>query len=525
MVGLMLPPYFVARAIDEGLRERDLVALTWWAGAVIVVGVINAVLGMVRHRTMTFIRTDAAYRTVQVVTRRIVELGAALPRRVSVGELTNIQSADISRIARTLTVTGPGVGAIVAYTAIAVMLFTISGVLAVVVLLGVPFLVVVVGPLLTRLRDAESEYRDKQGELTARAGDIVAGLRVLCGIGGKATFAARYRQRSQALIADGYRVGAITSWVQAVGACLPVLFLGAIVWISARMAASGAISVGDMVAVYGYVAVLVVPVAFFIEGVDDITRGLVSAARVVAILALRSDIADTATDRGPDGPAPLRDPESGLVLPPGRMVALAAAQPAEAIAVVDRLGRYVDSAVRWGDVALSEVSLTEVRSRVLVADNDAHLFAGSLRDMIATRADHADVEIKFALHTANAEDIVDVLPDGLDTLMRAQGSDLSGGQRQRVRLVRALLANPEVLVLVEPTSAVDAHTEAVIARRVHAAREGRTTLVVGTSPLLLDQADEVAYLVDGVVAAVGPHGALLAAEPGYRALVFRSGDE
>ncbi len=86
--------------------------------------------------------------------------------------------------------------------------------------------------------------------------------------------------------------------------------------------------------------------------------------------------------------------------------------------------------------------------------------------------------------------------------------------------MRALLADPDVLLLVEPTSAVDAHTEALIAARVRAARRGRTTVVTSTSPLLLDQADEVAYLVDGRVVATGTHPELLA-DPGYHGLVFR----
>lgn len=98
---------------------------------------------------------------------------------------------------------------------------------------------------------------------------------------------------------------------------------------------------------------------------------------------------------------------------------------------------------------------------------------------------------------------------------------MSGGQRQRVRLARALLADPEVLLAAEPTSAVDAHTEAVIADRLCDARSGRTTLVTTTSPLLLDRADIVHYLVNGRVAATGTHRELLDSQPGYRRLVSR----
>jgi ABC-type bacteriocin/lantibiotic exporter with double-glycine peptidase domain len=105
--------------------------------------------------------------------------------------------------------------------------------------------------------------------------------------------------------------------------------------------------------------------------------------------------------------------------------------------------------------------------------------------------------------------------------MDAQARNLSGGQRQRIRLVRALLAGPEVLLAIEPTSALDAHTEATVARRLRTARQGRTTAVTTTSPLVLDHADTVHYLVDGKLAATGTHQQLLTEEPGYRALVAR----
>ncbi|WP_436497907.1 ABC transporter ATP-binding protein [Actinokineospora sp. HUAS TT18] len=519
MLGLMVPPYLVARAIDDGLRARDVGALVLWVAAILLSGVVNAVLGALRHGTMTRVRTDAAYRTVQVIARRSIEIGAALPRRVSAGELTTIHGSDLFRIAHALTMTGPGVGAVIAYSATAVLLFTISGLLATVVLVGVPLLCVVIGPLMARLRTVETGYRARQGELTALAADIVAGLRVLCGIGGKATFAGNYRLRSRALIQEGYRVGRVASWTTAAGAFLPMLFLAAVVWISARMAAAGTITVGEMAAVYGYVAVLVVPVSFLIDDTDRVARALVSVDRVLKVLRLTPDVADAAGAPGPRGQAPLRDPESGLVVPPGRMLALVADDPAAAIAVIDRVGRYVESAATWGDVPLSSVALAEVRRRIMVSDNEAYLFAGPLRDMIGAPADNAAVDA--ALRVANANDIVDALADGLDTEIQAQGRDLSGGQRQRVRLVRALLAHPEVLLLVEPTSAVDSNTEAVIAHRLRAARAGRTTVLVSTSPLVLDTADEVAYLVDGKVMATGRHADLVAEDGGYRELVFR----
>ncbi|GGS50142.1 ABC transporter transmembrane domain-containing protein [Actinokineospora fastidiosa] len=504
MCGLILPPYLVQRAIDDGLRAGDRSALLGWTAAIAAAGLFDAAVAWMRHRTMTLVRGDAMYRTVQVVVRHVVRLGAEFPRRLSAGELASVQATDMQRISWVMTSTGPGVGAVVAYALTAVVLFDVSWLLAVVVLLGVPVMAVTLGPLLRGLRGRESGYRERQGALTARTADIVAGLRVLCGIGGKDVFARRYHADSAALCADGYRVGAITSWVQAVGACLPVVFLAAVTWIAARLTAAGTITVGEMVAVYGYVAVLVVPVSFLIEGADDISRGLVSAERVVAVLSV------PVPERENTAPAPvcapLTDP-SGVRVEPGMLTALVSTDPTP---VVERLGGYAPGAC-WGNVPVPDVA--DLRARVVVSDDSAYLFPGPLRAVLGGD------EPTAAIRAAAAEDIVEALPEGLDTVVETQARNLSGGQRQRLRLARALLADPDVLILVEPASAVDAHTEAAIADGVADYRKGRTTVLVTTSPLLLQKADRVCFAHDGRVVE-GTHAELLA-DADYRALVER----
>ena len=135
-----------------------------------------------------------------------------------------------------------------------------------------------------------------------------------------------------------------------------------------------------------------------------------------------------------------------------------------------------------------------MRDLVLVADNDARLFSGRLRDELSGARAASNERLRAALRAASAEDIVEALPDGLDAMVAERGREFSGGQQQRLRLARALLADPPVLVLVEPTSAVDAHTEARIAGRLAPARAGSTTVVCTTSPLVLDRADHVIYV-------------------------------
>ncbi|WP_244200182.1 ABC transporter ATP-binding protein [Micromonospora arborensis] len=544
MIGLSARPYLIARAVDDGLRARDTRALAFWVAAIIVAGLALSYVGTMRHRTMTFIREDAKARTAEVLLRHLSRIGAALPRRIGAGEVATVGGSDINWTAEVLTLTGPGVGAIIAYAVIAVVLWSISPLLALCVLVGVPVVGLVVGPLLRRLERAESVYRQQQGALTARSGDIVAGLRVLAGVGGRDLFARRYAARSQDLRAEGYRVGAVNSWIDAASVAIPGLFLAAVVWLTARMAVTGDVTIGELVAVYGYVATLIVPVWFLLEGSYQLIRGRVAAQRIADLINVSPDDVGGPGRRwpgpvpdarrpgaldAPAGPADLHDPVTGLTVRAGQLTGVAADDPAAGVALADRLGRYVVSGTTWGGVPLTGVALDEVRSRIVVADHDSYLFAGTLRDILRPTGGDAGGDehdrIRAALRVASAEDVVDALPAGLDTPIDARARALSGGQRQRVRLARALRTEPEVLILIDPTSAVDAHTEARIAERLHAARAGRTTVVITTSPLLLGRADLVAHLSAGRITSTGTHEGMLDYEPGYRRLVARGSED
>ena len=165
-----------------------------------------------------------------------------------------------------------------------------------------------------------------------------------------------------------------------------------------------------------------------------------------------------------------------------------------------------------------------MRERILISDSAPQVFAGTLRSAVDPLGKLTREQAERCLYTAAADDVFDALPGGWQGELDERGRGLSGGQRQRLVLMRALAVDPEVLVLVDPTSAVDAHTEAAIAARLGQHRAGRTTVVMTASPLLLHHADEVVLIIDGRLHERGRHADLLAGSAAYRAVVVRGSE-
>ncbi|HZI96971.1 MAG TPA: ABC transporter ATP-binding protein, partial [Actinomycetales bacterium] len=359
-------------------------------------------------------------------------------------------------------------------------------------------------------------------------------LRVLRGVGGEREFLRRYTAQSQEVRRAGVGVAGIQATLDALQVLLPGAFVVGVTWLGARFAIDGRIGPGDLVAFYGYAIFLVLPLRTATEMLEKFITARVAAERVVAVLRVRPAVTDPRLPVAPPPPLPdLDDPLSGLHVPAGGFVALVGVDPDDGARVADRLGRLVadveGASPLLGGVAVSALPVAEVRRRVVVADSDPRLFTGGLRRELDPGRGHDEADLMAAVTTAAAHDVLETLPRGLDDEVAERGRSFSGGQRQRLALVRALLTDAETLVLVEPTSAVDAHTEAAIAANLRDARSGRTTIVVTSSPLLLDRVDEVALLVGGRVVAQAPHRDLLGRDDQigatYRATVTRGEDE
>jgi len=520
-----LMPFAIGRAIQDGIAEHHNEQLALWTLVLLGLGITQAITGVLRHRFAVFNWLKASFRLAQLVAHHAARTGSAIRERFSTGEVVATVSNDAMRAGGAFDITARLAGAVVAYVVVAIILLTSSQTLGLVVLIGVPVLVLglvfVIGPLQARQR----QQREEVGQLTALGADTAAGLRVLRGIGGEPGFFARYRAQSQRVRVAGVRVAAPQSTLDAAQVFLPGLFVVAVTWLGARFALSGQIDVGQLVAFYGYAAFLVIPLRTAAEAVDKITRSLVGARRMLAVLAVERGLPEPEPPAAePPADARLEDPSSGIVVQPGELVCLASSDPHETAALADRLGGFSPGG-RLDGTPLVELPRKIVRERVVVSEADPLLFAGTVRGELDPWHRSADEEILDAVGVANAEDILDALPGGLDGEVDERGRSFSGGQRQRLVLARAILSDAPILVLVEPTSAVDAHTEARIARRLRDARAGRTTVVVTTSPLVLDLADRVMPVRDGRVVEEGPHRELLRRSAEYRDVVTRGEEE
>ena len=537
MVSQALIPATIARAIDEGIVAGDRAALWRWGGILALLGVTIAVSGTLRHRMAVSNWLTAAFRAIQLIGWKAADTGAALPRTIPTGEVVAAVANDAMRLGGLYDVTARFSGAVVSFGVVAGILLGASTELGLVVLIGVPLLVAALTFVVRPLHRRQSRQREESGRLIGLGADTVAGLRVLRGIGGEQTFLRRYAAQSTAVRDSGFRVAGMQATLDAAQILLPGIFVVLVTWLGGRFAIDGRITPGQLVAFYGYSAFLVLPLRTATEFVDRATKSFIAAGKIVAVLRVPPDHSSAPTasthaegDLRPAGDDVLADGLSGLRVRPGTFLGVVSAVPAETAALADRLGRFgADEAafeqVRLHGIPLAQWPVPEVRSRVLVSETDPRLFAGSLRSALDPWGRHDDDRLLAALEIASGADILEALPEGLDSVIDERGRSLSGGQRQRLALARAVLAEPEVLVLVEPTSAVDAHTEARIAARLAEHRRGRATVVVSASPLMLSVADEVAFLDGGRVVARGGHRDLLRGDAAYRAVVVRGEHE
>ncbi|MBT2505663.1 ABC transporter ATP-binding protein [Streptomyces sp. ISL-98] len=553
VAGLPLGVGLAVQAVVDGSGS----GLALAAGLIALLGVAVVVGDTMLHRTAVTNWITAAARVQQLLARKTAELGSALTRRVAAGEVVAVSTGDVEKIGWFVEALSRFAAAAVALVVVCTGLLIYQPALGIVVAIGVPVLALAVLPLLPAATRRADTQRELAGKATELASDTVAGLRVLRGIGGEELFLGRYRRASQEVRQAAVRSARMWSLISAIQVLLPGLLLITVVLYGAKLTLDGKVTVGELVTVYSAVTLLLYPLGHFEEIAMAYSFSRPSAKRAARVLSLERTASATGGESGAESGvmAPsgdLYDPASGLLAPAGRFTAVVCGDPDVAGRLAERLGGHPTTdttadataettadtdekspSVLLGGVALDELPLSAARTAVLVQDKDPVLLSGTLSDLFDVPAS-GKVAAANALDAAQCDDVLAALAqasaddgdgDPMRTRITERGRSLSGGQRQRLALARSLVTDPQVLVLDEPTSAVDSHTEARVAAGVKKLRTGRTTVVFASSPLLLDQADRVVLVHDGEVAAVGVHRELLHSEPRYRAVVTRETEE
>jgi ABC-type multidrug transport system fused ATPase/permease subunit len=524
MVSQALVWFAVGAAIDSGVERRNDGQLWKWVAVVVVLGTIQAVCGSLRHQLAVTNWMNATYRTVQAVGRHITTTGPALTDEIPSGDVVNTVAADAMRIGSAYDSFARFSGAIVAWIVVSFILLSTSVELGLVVLLGVPILGSLTIPLMKPLHRTQAAQREAAGRLAALGSDTVAGLRILRGVGGEEVFLENYRVQSQKVRVAGTRIASPQAGLESGQVLLPAILTGIVTFLGAHDVMNGTLQAGQLVAFFGYSMFLTTPLRTAIDYVIMSTRAYVGAGKVLRILAIQPTVNDPENPVAwPARVTKLEDRRSGLVLEHGQLCALVTDLPDEAAAQADRLGRFNadDADVYVNGVAIASYAIDDVRSNIVVSEIEPRLFSGELRFELMPHGLVDDERIYQVLQATSSLDVLDALEDGLSTTVEERGRGFSGGQRQRLSLARAILTNAEVLVLVEPTSAVDTHTEGRIATRLREIRHGHTTLLATTSPLLLEKMDLVYVVEDGLVSDQGTHDELVERSARYRQIVLR----
>ena len=503
----------IADSNNEHLRQAVLSAL--------VLGVCQATAGILRHRRAVGSWISAATRLQQLVARKAVDLGADLPRLVSTGEVSAINSNDVERVARVYDLIPRLSGAIISFIFVSILLISSSPTLGLLVVIGVPLLGLAIGPIIKPLQARESAQREKLSQSSGLAADTVAGLRILRGIGGEETFLARFRGASQEVRAAAVRTAKMRALLDGLQVILPGTLVVGVIWIGGNLVSQGDLRVGELLAFYGYSAFLMIPLQILTESAQRLTSGTVAARRVMRLLKVEN-LQEWGIQEFPHDFTVITDEKSGLKVRRGQFLGVVCDNSLDADELVDRLGGYIDSAyVSADNVTFSSIQRSSLRTNIYAQEKEPAILSGTIESLFKV-PNSGRLSISDSIDAASAADILDSLDgDGYSAEVVERGRTLSGGQRQRLALARTLFVDAPIVILDDPTSAVDAHTEARIAQRLKIIRGGQTTVVVSNSPLILDHTDEVALIVEGYVVTIGNHFELLKSNSAYRKLVVR----
>ncbi|MEX2178163.1 MAG: ABC transporter ATP-binding protein [Gemmatimonadaceae bacterium] len=409
--------------------------------------------------------------------------------------------------------------------------------MALAIIPGIAFLSIVFS---RRVRPIYRSVRKDAEIIDGRVGETFSGIRVVRAFRGEVRelldyLLGRHTVLRKELFAYRRELVLWTSWALLLSAVNVV-----IVWYGGYLNTIGRASVGDIMAFQWYTFLLLNPVWNIVNSFSELQRSLAAMERVFEVLGMEGDKPDRpgATDAPPvvreirfeevefeyrDGQPVVKD--FSVAVPGGSVVALVGRSGAGKTTVTDLVARFHDPT--RGRILLNGTDVRDFRLRTYrdllgIVQQDVFLFDGSVRDNIAYgRHDATDAEVEDAARRANAHEFIAVLPAGYGTFVGERGVKLSGGQQQRLAIARAILADPQILILDEATSNLDTESEQLIQASMASLLAGRTTFVIAHRLSTIRRADLILVMDGGRVVERGDHGSLMAARGGYHAMVER----
>ncbi|MFJ6432890.1 ABC transporter ATP-binding protein [Streptomyces sp. NPDC091416] len=446
------------------------------------------------------------------------------------GEVLTIATEDADSTADIIEVVPLLISSLVAVVVAAVALGLADLRLGLLVIMGTVVILTILSVMSKRIGASTQEQQARVARAGAKVADLITGLRPLHGFGGNHAAFVSYRKVSTEAKHQAVTVARVNGAYAGAAQALNAVLAAAVTLTAGWLAFDGQIGIGELVMAVGLAQFIMEPLKMFSEMPKYVMMARASAERMALVLA-----APPVSAPGPQRPAAGGDLEIDGVrygtlrelkfrVAAGEFVAITAYQPRAAadfasILAVNVPPQEYEGTVRISGREIADLSVEAVREHMLVNPYDGEIFAGTLR----TNIDPAGTSrtVPEAVEASMLTDVVALHRDGLDYAIRDRGANLSGGQRQRLSLARALAADTDVLVLHDPTTAVDAVTEQLIARNLVKLRRGRTTVVISSSPAVLDAADRVLVLDDGIITAEDTHRNLLATDEAYCLAVAR----
>ncbi|MFJ2004564.1 ABC transporter ATP-binding protein [Streptomyces chartreusis] len=522
-------PIALGLIVEHTMRERSLGSLGLSIAALAVIITTVSLSWRFGMRILQKANTTEAHRwRVKVAACGLQPVARDVDLKS--GEILTIATEDADQTADIIEVVPLLISSLVAVVVAAVALGLADIRLGLLVIVGTAAIMSALSVLSRRIGSSTQEQQARVARAGAKVADLITGLRPLHGFGGNHAAFRSYRKVSTEAKLQAVTVAKVNGAYAGTALALNAVLAGAVTLTAGWLAFDGQINIGELVMAVGLAQFIMEPLRLFSEMPKYVMIARASAERMALVLT-----APPVTTPGSEHPAAggnleidcvrygtLRDLKFTVVA--GEFVAIAAYQPRAAADLAAVLAANVppdayEGAVRVAGRELGELSVEAVRAHLLVNPYDGEIFAGTLRTNIDPTGTSRTVP--EAVEASMLTDVVALHRDGLDYGVRDRGANLSGGQRQRLSLARALAADSEVLVLHDPTTAVDAVTEQLIARNVAKLRRGRTTVVITSSPALLDVADRVLVLDEGAVTAEDTHRNLLAGDADYCLAVAR----